>query len=142
MKLHVNKNRKPWVILAILIAAALLAVFWAVNYLHIPPPRLARPYPGDIELYYTVKTVISTVNVTLLVFLFITYVDIYRKIKSDFTVWLMIFTVILLFYALSSNPIVHWIFGFRAFGLGPFAMLPDLFTCAALIVLLYLTLKY
>jgi hypothetical protein len=35
-----------------------------------------------------------------------------------------------------------WTFGFRPFGLGPFAMLPDIFTCIALSVLLYLTIKY
>jgi hypothetical protein len=37
---------------------------------------------------------------------------------------------------------VIWAFGFRAFGLGPFAMLPDLFTFGALVVLLYLSIKY
>jgi hypothetical protein len=38
--------------------------------------------------------------------------------------------------------LVIWAFGFRLFGLGPFAMLPDLFTFAALAVLLYLSVKY
>jgi hypothetical protein len=33
-------------------------------------------------------------------------------------------------------------FGFFPAGLGPFAMLPDLFTLAALGVLLYLSFKY
>ena len=42
----------------------------------------------------------------------------------------------------TTNPLVHWIFGFRAVGLGPFAMLPDLFTCVALAILPYLTVKY
>jgi hypothetical protein len=37
---------------------------------------------------------------------------------------------------------VDWAFGFRAFGLGPFAMLPDLFTCIALAILLYFTVQY
>lgn len=97
---------------------------------------------GDIELFYTVKTVVSTINATLLIFLLITYIDIYMKTKSEFTIGLMIFSMVLLLYALTTNPLVQWIFGFRAFGLGPFAMLPDLFTCAALAVLLYLTLKY
>jgi hypothetical protein len=140
-----NKNQKLGVILTTLIVVALLVVFGTINYMQSrtqgwdkSPPI---PTPGDIELFYTVKTVISTINVTLLVFLFVTYVDLYRKIKSEFTIGLTIFTVILLFYALSSNPLVHCIFGFRAFGLGPFAMLPDLFTCVALIVLLYLTYK-
>jgi hypothetical protein len=47
----------------------------------------------------------------------------------------------LLLNALVSNPLLQFGFGFRAFGLGPFAMLPDLFTFFALVVLLYLTLK-
>jgi hypothetical protein len=97
---------------------------------------------GDIEFFYTVKTIISTINVTLLIFLLITYIDIYRKTQSEFTIGLMIFSMVLLLYALTSNPLLHLIFGFYAFGLGPFAMLPDLFTCAALAVLLYLTVKY
>ena len=86
--------------------------------------------------------VLSTVNVALLVFLFSAYLGIYRKVKSDFTLGLMVFSIILLFYALSSNPLLQRVFGFRAFGLGPFAMLPDLFTCVALSVLLYLTFRY
>ena len=79
---------------------------------------------------------------TLLIFLLITYIGIYREVKSEFTIGLIIFTMVLFFYAFTSNPMVHWVFGFRAFGLGPFAMLPNLFTCVALAVLLYLTLKY
>ena len=99
------------------------------------------PIAGDIELFYTAKTVVSSVNTALLVFLLFTYYDIYRQTRSEFTIGLIIFALVLLLYALSSNPLVHWIFGFRAFGLGPFAMLPDLFTLAALVTLLYLTLK-
>ncbi|UCD97270.1 MAG: hypothetical protein JSV35_02220 [Candidatus Bathyarchaeota archaeon] len=95
-----------------------------------------------MEVFYTLRTVVSTVNATLLVFLLVIYVDIYRRTGSDFTVGLILFSLVLLLYALSSNPIVHWLFGFRAVGLGPFAMLLDLFTCVALFVMLYLTVKY
>jgi hypothetical protein len=104
--------------------------------------NIKQPPRGDIELFYTVKTVISTINATLLIFLLITYIDIYTKTQSEFTIGLIIFSMVLLFYALTSNPLLQWTFGFRAFGLGPFAMLPDLFTCIALAVLLYLTIKY
>jgi ABC-type multidrug transport system fused ATPase/permease subunit len=103
---------------------------------------IQQPPRGDIELFYTAKTVISTVNMTLVTILMLMYIAIYRKTKSEFTVGLMIFSMILLLYTLASNPIMHWFFGFRAFGLGPFAMLPDLFACVALAVLLYLTVKY
>lgn len=140
-----NRNWKPLIILITLIVVSFLAAFWAVNHFPAHRPMFRRmtyrPPPWDIELFYTLKTVISTVNATLLVSLLAIYVDIYRKVRSDFTVGLIIFAATLLLYALSSNPIVHWIFGFMAFGLGPFAMLPDLFTCIALIVLLYLALK-
>ncbi len=102
---------------------------------HVPPP------PGDIELFYTAKTVVSTVNVALVMILLLMYIDIYQKTKSDFTVGLIMFSMILLLYTLASNPIMQWAFGYRAFGLGPFAMLPDLFACVALSVLLYLSLK-
>ncbi len=155
MKHEMNKNVKIWLILATLVAVALLTAFWTTTHMPLPSPLEPPPSPwkpweprrelsvrGDIEVYYTVKTVISTINATLLIFLLITYVDIYLKTKSEFTIGLMIFSMVLLFYALASNPLVHWIFGFYAFGLGPFAMLPDLFTCVALAVLLYLTIKY
>jgi hypothetical protein len=143
-----NKNVKIWLALAMLVAAALLATLWATIFMPIPPfrPRSElRPsgtIHGDIELYYTVKTVISTINITLLIILLILYIGMYTKTKSEFTIGLIIFSMVLLLNALTSNPMVDWIFGFRAFGLGPFAMLPDLFTCIALAILLYFTVQY
>ncbi len=143
---HMNKDMKIWLILAALVAVALLSAFLAITQVPTPPfeNRTWPPtrVPGDIELFYTIKTVVTTINATLLIFLLITYIDIYRKTHSEFTIGLIIFSMVLLLYALVSNPLVPWIFGFHAFGLGPFAMLPDLFTCVALAVLLYLTVKY
>ncbi len=100
-----------------------------------PPPML------DVELFYTIKAVLSTVNTVIVLMLLFIYVNIYRKTKTNFTVGLIIFSLILLLYTVSSNPILQTIFGYRAFGLGPFAMLPDTFTFVALLVLLYLSLK-
>ncbi|MBC7130472.1 hypothetical protein H5T51_04545 [Candidatus Bathyarchaeota archaeon] len=75
-------------------------------------------------------------------FLTAIYADIYRKTRSEFTIGLIIFSAALLLYALTSNPIIIRAFGFRPLGLGPFALLPDLFAFAALMVLLYLSFKY
>ena len=153
---HMNKSQKSSIIFATLILVALVISFLGINYLE-PPPFERRPtHPPpppenlesyytireDIQLYYTIRVVLSTINATLLIFLFSAYLGLYRKMKSDFALGLMVFSVILLFYALSSNPLVQRVFGFFAFGLGPFAMLPELFTCVALVVLLYLTFKY
>ncbi|MEM3090807.1 MAG: hypothetical protein QXW17_03480, partial [Candidatus Bathyarchaeia archaeon] len=92
-------------------------------------------------LFYIVKTVISTVNIAIVLILLFIYMNIYRKTKTNFTIGLIIFSLILLLYTVSSNPILQTIFGYRAFGLGPFAMLPDVFALIALLVLLYLSLK-
>jgi hypothetical protein len=146
-----DSNMKMRIGLAVVasIAVALLAWFWASTHLPFPPPSPMEPprpppegIPGDIGLYYILKTVFSTLNATLLVFLLALYVEIYVKRKVEFTLWLTIFCSVLLLDALTSNPILQWAFGFRPSGLGPFAMLPDVFTSVALAILLYLTLKY
>lgn len=148
MKRYMNKSIRIWVILLVLIAIASLSALWAASTLWFPfppfehrlPPQ--RDIPGDIEFFYTAKTVVSMINATLLVFLLLTYIDIYRKTRSEFTIGLTIFSGVLLLNALASNPLVIWIFGFRPVGLGPFAFLPDLFTFGALVILLYLSIKY
>lgn len=142
-----NKNLWIWLIILItLIAVALLAGYWAAATFyaqfawgHLPPPGYV---PGDIEFFYISRTVVSTVNIVLLVFLILTYADIYRKTRSEFTVGLLIFSIVFLMKDLTSNPMVIRAFGFGLYGLGPFALLPDLFELVALSVLLYLSVKY
>jgi hypothetical protein len=148
MENRMNKSVRNWLILVTIIVVALLAALWATTTVWFPrfpwSPRERPPLDilGDIELFYTVKTVLSTVNVTLLVFLLLTYFSIYRKTRSEFTIGLMIFSAVFLLNVVASNPLVERAFGFLPFGLGPFAMLPDVFTSMALAVLLYLSIKY
>jgi hypothetical protein len=70
------------------------------------------------------------------------YVSIFRKTESEFTIRLIIFSAVFLLQAFVSIPLLHGAFGFYDFGPGPFVLLPDLFTCLALAVLLYLTFRY
>lgn len=142
-------RKRIGLVVAASIALALLAGYWASTHPPFPPPSLmeqTRPppegVPGDIQLYYVLNTVFSTLNAALLVFLMVLYVGIYVKRKVDFTLWLTIFCSVLLLDTLTSNPIIQWTFGFHPSGLGPFAMLPTIFTSAALVILLYLTLRY
>ena len=151
-----NKYVKIWIIFAILLVVAVFTDYLATSRFGSSPIAIfeSRPVPfdrivtganysyyGDIELFYKIQTILSSINATLLVFLLGTYVDMYMKLKSEFTIGLMLFSLTLLMYALTSNPLLQWIFGYQAFGLGPFAMLPEMFTTLALSVLLYLTLK-
>jgi len=148
MSCYMNKGLRIWLIIVTLVVVAILAALWATSRewfgfspfeRRLPPPRII---PGDIEFFYTAKTVVSTINVTLLVFLLLTYIDIYRKTRSEFTIGLTLFSAVFLLNALVSNPLVVGVFGFQPFGLGPFALLPDLFTSVALAILLYLSIKY
>jgi hypothetical protein len=151
MNNRMNKNVRTCLILATLIVVAILAAVWAMSISWLPPfpwrpweRHLPPEYeiPEDIEFFYMAQTVVSTINVALSIFLLLIYISIYRKTRSEFTIGLIIFSMVFLLNALASNPLVIWAFGFRAFGLGPFALLPDLFAFGALAVLLYLSIKY
>ena len=145
---RMDKSLRVWLILATVIVVALLAASWALSGVwFIPGPFERRPLPPfdipwDIEFFYTAKTVVSTINVTLSAFLLAIYVSIYMKTRSEFTIGLIIFSLVIFLNALVSNPFVIWAYGFRLVGLGPFALLPDVFTFGALIVLLYLSFRY
>ena len=143
-----NKNVWIWsVVLVTLIAVALLAGFWA-SLTYYNPQRFWRMLPrpdtiaGDMEFFYIGKTMVSTINIALLSFLILTYADIYRKTKSQFTIGLIIFSLVFLMKDLVSNPMIIRASGFVLYGLGPFALLPDLLEFVALCVLLYLSVKY
>jgi hypothetical protein len=146
-----NNKIKIGLTIVLITAVGLLAALWATTVEPRTPMLEPRTFPspqdrlnfrGDLEFFYTAKTVISSINVTFVIFLLGTYISLYRKTKSEFVIGLIVFALVLLLYALFSNPIVIYLFGFQLYGLGPFAMLPDLFTSLALGVLLYLTLKY
>jgi hypothetical protein len=152
MSSSMNKNLRIWLVLVTLIVVAIVATLWAtLAFEHVPPPFRYRglpPYPPpyeipwDFEFFYIAEEVVDTVNVALSIILLITYVSIYRKTRSEFTIGLIIFSLVFLLNALASSPLLHRTLGYYDFGLGPFAMLPDLFTFAALSVLLYLSIKY
>lgn len=145
---------RTWLLLVILavVAVAILAAVWAATVIYqsevyqpgfpfrpVPPPGYI---PGDIELFYIARTIISAVNITLLVVLIVTYATLYVKTRSEFTIGLLIFAIAFLIKDLTANPFVIRAFGYRLSGLGPFALLPDLFELVALSVLLYLSVKY
>ena len=150
MNNRMNNGTKIWLVIIITLAAiALIAALWALHSFPFPSgefPERRLPQSeaiiGDFEFFYVAQTAISTVNVALLVFLLTIYSDIYWKTRSQFTVGLIIFSLVFLLRTLTANPLFMWVFGFRAFGLGPFALLPEAFELVALSVLLYLSARY
>lgn len=155
MNSNMSEKKKSRPILALIaifcIIVGIFAGLWALNFeSRVPlfeprrPNNISGDFPdfrGDFEFYYTAKTVISSINIVLVSGLLAIYVTLYKENKSDFVFGLILFALVLLFYALVSNPIVMLIFGFRPFGLGPFAVLPDIFATISLSIMLYLTFK-
>ena len=145
------KNSSKLVLTILLVAmlalVAVLAAFWFINMNRQFPSFQERRapsgvVPGDFEYFYAAFTIISTLNIALLVLLITVYFDIYRKTKSPFTVGLIIFAGVFLIKDLTSSPLIISLLGYRAAGLGPFEFLPGLFEFVALTVLLYLSIKY
>jgi hypothetical protein len=142
---RMSKNLKIVLMLVILMAVALGAALWAeytfyqpVNPLRpLPPPPNSNP--GDLGIFYMAEAVVSSLNMALLVFLLIMNADMLRKTRSKFTFGLLILSAALFVNVLTSNPLVIGAFGYHQEGLGPFALLPDLFVLVVLSVLLYLS---
>jgi hypothetical protein len=131
-----------WGLLA-LVAVLVLTLGTSSLYAFNSITRGMRPEPPEwialLPYLLLVKTALSSVNSILLLLILAIYVGIYRKTRSEFSLGLIIFSVALLLYAVTSNPLLHGVVGFRLTGLGPFTMLPDLFTCIASAILLYLS---
>ncbi len=140
-----SRRFKIGLLLPILVLVGLFAAFWAASILYQPYQPSIRPQfisRYDYEFFYFAHAIFSTVNIALLIVLVITYVSLYNKTKSEFTFGLIIFAVVFLLKDLVSSPFVTGAFSFYVYGLGPFAVLPDLFEFSALAVLLYLSVKY
>ena len=146
MEKQMDRRLKVGVIFGILVAVAVLATFWVLieNKPTFQPRGLPGTsfIPGDFELFYAGFTILSSVNIALLVVLSLIYIDIYIKTRSQFTLGLVIFALVFLVKDITSNPLVISMFRFRAYGLGPFEFLPGLFEFFALSILLYLSVKY
>ena len=139
---------KSWTGLALLtlLISSMILVRMAAGQPSGRPPRFWDIDPENWErlreqlpLYFTVKTIFSTISSILLVVLIMVHVGIYRKMGTKFSLGLVIFSVALLLYTISSNPFVHQMLGFRRIGFGPLMMLPEVFTCIASAILLYLS---
>ncbi|MFC7202572.1 hypothetical protein ACFQJC_03535 [Haloferax namakaokahaiae] len=102
------------------------------------PAVLGRPLGPRLALFLQVKLLVSTFNVVLLVALAFNYLRVYFDLPNPFTMSLVVFTVALLLYAVTSNPLAAIVFGFRPqVSIGAFTFLPDLFASVAVVVLLY-----
>ncbi len=100
-----------------------------------------QPPPAGKEEAKQLKTVISFINLALIIPLFVIYAGIYRKMKSTFTLGLMAVIFALGMYAVTSNPLVIGTLGGRIGDIGLFQIIPDLCTTVALLILIRISLE-
>ena len=137
-------NKKTMIIIwAIAVTLAAILAFIITPSLLRPPSLdpLPPPDPGAVYLFVSLKTILSFVNIILVIPLIMMYLSLYRKYRSDFTLALLILMAVLLCFAITSNPLIHRLFGYREEGLGPFTIIPDIFTTIGLLALAYVSLK-
>ena len=136
-------DKKATILLLMVIATIAAVIGLYLGSIFIPPPQqIPPPEPTEGSRFFLlIKTIVSFVNLALIVFLLIAYLSIYRKMKTQFTLGLILVMISFLLYALTSNPLLQMSFGYFAVALGPFAMIPDIFTTFALIVLIFITLE-
>jgi len=136
---------KIGLILPFLVLVCLFTAFWATSTLTTPiavHQDTKMPPQGDFEFFYLAHTVISTVNIILLIALLFIFINVYKKTRSEFSFGLIIFGIAFLLKDITASPFMANAFSFYASGLGPFIVLPDLFEFAILTILLYLHIKY
>ncbi|MBN2228171.1 MAG: hypothetical protein JW779_01185 [Candidatus Thorarchaeota archaeon] len=139
-----NKELIALLITCMVIAGMLgyiLAIYLVLPRLDSPSLPLFIPPLEVIHFFVTIKTIVSLINMSLIFFTLAIYIDIYRSLKTRFTLGLVTMLLLLLLYALTSNPMVFSRFGYQSIGLGPFSILPDLFTTVAMLILFYLSLE-
>ncbi|MFB6076122.1 MAG: hypothetical protein ABEK17_03170 [Candidatus Aenigmatarchaeota archaeon] len=132
----ISKNKNFLTVLFIGIILSLILTFLISNYLPSCNIMGTMKMFRIIESTLKIKVFISTLNVILIFSLFWNYMSIYKEMPNKFTLSLLIFTVALFLYAISANPVLHLLFGFRGGGLGPFRFIPDTFALIAVVLLL------
>ena len=118
MEKQMSNRFKIGIILTVLITVAVVTALWALVVLHEPPFIIRAPppggfVPGDFEYFYVAFTIISTINIALLVMVLLTYVNIYNKTRSPFTIGLIVFALAFLLKDVASHPFVTGLVQFQ-----------------------------
>lgn len=107
---------------------------------HAPMDQQPPLEPVHHEIIH-LKTLISFINIGLIIPLLFIYVGIYRKIHSSFTLGLLSVIFALGMYAITSNPLLIGLLGGWVGDIGLFQIIPDLCAMIALIIFIRISLE-
>ncbi len=146
-----NKDTKILILITVVLVSSILAVFMSAYILNMQRFQsflpLSRQPPqfvfADLQLYAVIRMIFSAINIVLLTVLVLTYVSIYLKTRSEFTIGLLIFAIAFLVKDIAASPIFpsnnFFIVGELTLWL---VILPGFLELVALSVLVYLSIKY
>ncbi|HTW56470.1 MAG TPA: hypothetical protein VMG36_08545 [Thermoplasmata archaeon] len=133
--------RIAWVIVVVAVGFAIGAAAVALHPAPHGPPPPPSPGPAGSQNLGRIASVVSTLDLALLVALLGVYVRTYRDTRARFVLGLVIVLLALLVQAAASSPAVIGAFGLASGGLGGFYFVASLFEALALAVFLYLSLE-
>ncbi len=125
------------VILGIILSGIFLEHFSGAEF----PFEIPVELLPALRFMMSIKTVVSFVNMALIFLMLGIYIDLYRKIKTNFTAGLLLLIFVLLMNVLTSNPLVYLRIGIPVTAPGIGFIIPDIFSTIALTVLFYLSLE-
>ncbi len=103
-------------------------------------PERIREFERIMETYIVGRVVVSSLNILLYGYITYFYVKLYRENQSKFSLALAGLSVVLLVYALSSNPLLlHVIRGPDPLWTGVFNFIPDMLATVVAFILIYLS---
>lgn len=132
------RERSSLVKTAVVTGVAILVGLIATLSIDRFPFRPGGPPPDPLVFLIRVKLFVTTFNLVLLLALTGSYATVYRDLPNKYTRSLLALSILLVLYAITSNPLMPLLFGFPPRpALGPFTFLSDVFVGLAIIVLLY-----
>jgi len=103
-------------------------------------PERIREFERIMETYIVGRIVISSLNIVLYGYITYFYVMLYRETESKFSLALAGLSVVLLVYALSSNPLLLSVIrGPDPLWTGVFSFIPDMLATVVAFILIYLS---
>jgi hypothetical protein len=112
---------------------------WRPRFNETTPERL-REFEQRIETYVIGKIIISSLNFILYAYITVFYLKLYKENESKFSLALAGLSVVLLVYAVSSNPLTLLVFrGSDPLWMNVFNFIPDLLATVVAFIMIYLS---
>ncbi|HEX9913511.1 MAG TPA: hypothetical protein VGB32_01200 [Candidatus Bathyarchaeia archaeon] len=143
------RKTTAFIILAVIMAQAIAFAYAQPMEGNPPPfrprfnetsPEKIREFERIMETYIVGRIVISSLNIVLYGYITYFYVRLYRENESKFSLALAGLSVVLLVYALTSNPLLlHLMRGPDPLWTGVFSFIPDMLATVVAFIMIYLS---